>query len=170
MANIITSFRIVCSVALLFCPVFSPAFYALYLIAGFTDMIDGTVARKTNSVSEFGSKFDTAADFVFVLTCLIKIIPAMEIPKWLYICIGIISVIKVVNVILGYVIQKHFVAVHTIMNKITGGLLFIFPLSLKIIELKYSAIVVCVVAMLAAIQEGYFIRSGKCVEGVNATR
>ena len=50
MANIITGIRIVCSIALLFCPVFSPAFYALYLTAGVSDMIDGTVARKTGTV------------------------------------------------------------------------------------------------------------------------
>lgn len=43
MANIITCIRIVCSIALLFCPVFSSAFYALYIAAGVTDMIDGAV-------------------------------------------------------------------------------------------------------------------------------
>ncbi len=45
MANCITCVRIVCGIALLFCPVFSPAFYALYLIAGVSDMADGAVAR-----------------------------------------------------------------------------------------------------------------------------
>ena len=37
MANIITGIRIVCSIVLLFCPVFSPAFYTLYIIAGVSD-------------------------------------------------------------------------------------------------------------------------------------
>ena len=64
MANIITGFRVLISIALLFCPVFSPVFYVLYLIAGLADMIDGTIARRTNTVSEFGARFDTAADFV----------------------------------------------------------------------------------------------------------
>ena len=45
-ANLITGTRILCSIALLFCPAFSPLFFALYIIAGLTDMIDGTVARK----------------------------------------------------------------------------------------------------------------------------
>ena len=54
MANIITGIRIVLSVALLFCPALSPMFYALYIAAGFSDMIDGAVARKTGTVSEFG--------------------------------------------------------------------------------------------------------------------
>ena len=67
MANIITGFRVLISIALLFCPVFSPVFYILYLIGGLSDMIDGTIARKMNTVTEFGARFDTAADFVFVV-------------------------------------------------------------------------------------------------------
>ena len=85
MANVITGLRILVSAALLFCPVFSPIFYAMYLIAGLSDMADGIVARKTNSVSEFGSRFDSIADFVFVAVCLIKILPVMDIPIWLYV-------------------------------------------------------------------------------------
>ena len=53
-ANIITGFRIVFSAALLFCPVFSPVFYILYSAAGITDMIDGTFARKINTISKSG--------------------------------------------------------------------------------------------------------------------
>ena len=44
------------------------------------DVGDGIIARKTNSVSEFGSRFDSIADFVFVVVCLIKILPVMDIP------------------------------------------------------------------------------------------
>ena len=62
MANILTSCRILCSIPLLIFPAFSPWFYAIYLISGFTDMIDGAIARKTNTVSEFGSKLDTVAE------------------------------------------------------------------------------------------------------------
>lgn len=61
MANLITVIRILCSVALLFCAALSPWFYALYIIGGVSDMVDGWVARKTNTVSEFGSKLDTVA-------------------------------------------------------------------------------------------------------------
>ena len=159
MANIITSIRIICSIALLFSPAISPVFYALYIVAGFTDMIDGTVARKTNTASEFGSKLDTVADFVFVVACLIKLLPVMDIPVWLYAWIGIISLIKIINAISGYVVQKKFVAIHTVMNKVTGALLFILPLTLSNIDLKYSSIVVCVVATVAAVQEGHYIRT-----------
>ena len=90
MANAITGLRILVSMGLLFSPVFSPIFYGLYLVAGLSDMADGIIARKTNSVSEFGSRFDSIADFVFVAVCLIKILPVMDIPIWLYVWTAVI--------------------------------------------------------------------------------
>ena len=159
MANIITGIRIILSIALLFCPALSPVFYALYIVAGVTDMVDGVVARKTNTVSEFGSKLDTVADIIFVVICLIKLLPVIYVPVWLYVWIGIIAIIKVTNIIMGYLKQKGFVSVHSIINKVTGGLLFVFPLTLVFIDIKYSAAVICVVATIAAVNEGYLILS-----------
>lgn len=160
-ANIITGFRVLISIALLFCPVFSPVFYVLYLIAGLSDMIDGTIARRMNTVSEFDARFDTAADFVFVVVCLIKFLPVISIPAWLYVWIVLIALIKIIIIISGYVVQKKLVAVHSVMNKMTGVLLFILPLTFLIVPLKYLAIPVCAVATFAAVQEGHFIRTGR---------
>ena len=161
MANAITIFRMVASIVLLFCPVFSPAFSACYLMAGVSDMLDGFVARKTNSSSRFGARLDTIADFVFVGVCLIKLLPVLSIPSWLYGWIGIIALIKVVSIISGFAVQKKFVAVHSVMNKATGALLFLLTLTIPVLPLKYSAIVVCALATVAAIQEGHLIRTGE---------
>ena len=158
LANTITLFRIAVSIVLLFCPVFSPAFSALYIAAGLSDMLDGFAARKTDTVSKLGARLDTMADFVFVVVCLIKLLPILRIPAWLYAWIGIIALIKVVNIISGFAVQKRFVAVHSVMNKATGALLFLLPLTLPAVPLKYTAIVVCAAATFAAIQEGHFIR------------
>ena len=138
MANIITGIRIICSIALVFFPAFSPAFYTLYIVAGISDMIDGVVARKMGTVSEFGTKLDTAADFILVVVCLIKLIPIIHVPKWLIIWIIIIAVIKAINLISGYVTRIEIVVLHTVMNKVTGILLFVLPLTLTFIDLKYS--------------------------------
>ena len=159
MANLITGIRILCSIALLFFPAFSPAFYILYIVAGVSDMIDGTVARKTGTVSEFGSKLDTVADFVLVCCCLIKLLPVVDLPTWLIIWIIVIAVIKAINLISGFVMRKEFVAVHTVMNKVTGVLLFVLPLTLSVVDLRISGAVVCAVATFAAIQEGHLIRT-----------
>ena len=164
MANVITIVRILCSIAILFCPVFSVAFYSLYIIAGLSDMIDGWVARRTNTVSEMGAKLDTIADFVFVAVCLVKLLPIMDIPTWLYVWIGVIALIKVINIVSGHVVQKQFVAVHSVMNKVTGVLLFLLPLTFSFIDFRYSAAVVCIIATFAAVQEGHFIRTRKLKE------
>ena len=160
MANIITAFRIICSIALLFCPVFSPAFYVLYITAGVSDMTDGAVARKTGKASGFGAKFDTAADLVLVAVCMMKMIPALHIPVWLVVWIIVIAAIKAVNLISGYVLRKKLVVLHTLMNKVTGILLFALPLTFSFIDLKYSGALVSAAATFAAIQEGHFIRTG----------
>ena len=55
-ANIITASRIVFSLPLFFIPLSSVWFYVLYLLCGFSDMIDGTIARTTGAVSEFGAR------------------------------------------------------------------------------------------------------------------
>ena len=158
-ANVITIFRIAASIVLLFCPVFSPAFYVFYIAAGLSDMLDGFVARKTDTVSKLGARLDTIADFMFVVVCLIKLFPILSIPAWLYIWIGIIALIKVVNIISGFIVQKRFVTVHSVMNKATGALLFLLPLTISTVPVKTSVIVVCAAATFAAIQEGHFIRT-----------
>ncbi|MGI6021348.1 MAG: CDP-alcohol phosphatidyltransferase family protein [Lachnospiraceae bacterium] len=161
MANVITTLRIILSFALLFFSPLSVPFYVLYITAGITDMLDGTIARKTNTVSRTGAALDTIADFVFVLVCLIKLLPVLDIEKWMLVCIGIIAMIKVINIVSGFVVQKRFVTVHSVMNRITGILLFALPLSFGIIGLRVSVSVVCAVAAFAAVQEGHFIRTGK---------
>ena len=161
MANIITTFRILLSIALWFFPAFSPAFYVLYIAGGISDMIDGAVARKTGTVSKLGSRLDTIADIVFTAVCLIKLLPILNIPIWLYIWIAVIAFIKAANIAAGYIRQKEFISVHSAMNKVTGGLLFVFPLTLTWIDLRYSAAVVCAVATTAAVYEGYLIYTGR---------
>ncbi len=161
MANIVTSCRILCSIWMLFSPTFSVLFYIMYLFCGLTDMVDGTIARETNTDSKFGARLDTIADFIFVVASLVKLLPVMHIPRWLWIWILAIAIIKIINVISGFICKKRFIVEHTIMNKITGLLLFLLPLTLFFIELKYSAIVVCTVATFSAIQEGHFVRIGR---------
>ena len=162
MANILTGFRLFGSVLLVFLPTFSLGFYVNYLLCGFTDMIDGTVARMTGSASRFGEKLDTAADIVFVAAALVKFLPHLPIPLWLWIWGGGIAVIRISNILLGYVFRKQFAALHTILNKVTGLLLFLLPLTGAAVDFRYSSIAVCAVATAAAIQEGIYIVKKEC--------
>ncbi|MBR5305348.1 MAG: CDP-alcohol phosphatidyltransferase family protein [Oscillospiraceae bacterium] len=161
MANIITASRILGSICLLFCPAFSAVFYTVYLFCGITDMVDGTIARKTNSVSETGARLDTVADIVFVAVCFAKILPLMQLPFWLWLWIVAVAVIKTANIVWGSVRSKKLVSVHTLLNKTTGFLLFLFPLTLNAIEPIYSAVILCCLATVSAISELHYTRTGK---------
>jgi CDP-diacylglycerol--glycerol-3-phosphate 3-phosphatidyltransferase len=54
-------------------------------------------------------------------------------------------------------LKKQFLSLHTIMNKVTGLLLFLLPLTVSFVKLQYSAIAACSIATLAAIQEGFYV-------------
>ena len=154
-ANIITGSRIALSLPLLFIPLTSAWFYALYLLGGLSDMVDGTVARMTNSASEFGARLDTVSDFVFMTVALIKFVPHLHIPVCLWIWIGAIAMMKLGNAVWGFVRTKKLISPHTVLNKVTGLLLFLLPMTISFIELTYTLPFVCAVATAAAIHEVY---------------
>ena len=162
-ANIITTSRIISSICLLLCPVFSISFYIIYLYCGITDMADGAIARRTKSDSKLGAILDTIADSVFGAVCFVKILPTMQFPVWLWIWIVIIAIIKIGNIVWRLICNKKLISLHTILNKATGFLLFLFPLTLGFIEPVYSSAAVCLIATLSAIDEMWHIRMGNKV-------
>ena len=158
--NIITLSRIPMAVALPFVQSSPAIFWTLYLLCGLSDILDGAVARLTGTVSRPGERLDTLADIVFVAVWMVLFIPAINVGRWLWIWIGIIAFIKVVNVISGLAMKKGFVAKHTPANKATGILLFLLPMIVlwEVIKVPYI-ILVSLLATFAAVQEGHLIRT-----------
>ena len=160
-ASIITGSRIIFSLPLLFLPFPSAEFYILYLFCGLSDMIDGAVARATGTVSKFGARLDTAADLAFMLVCFIKLLPVVHIPLWLWVWIIIIAIIKIFNIAQGFIRTKKLISIHSVLNKATGFLLFLLPLSFPFVEATYSVAAICAIATIAAADELYLILRGK---------
>ena len=158
--NIITLSRIPMAVALPFVQSSPAVFWTLYLLCGFSDVLDGAVARSTGTVSRLGERLDTIADIIFVAMWMLLFIPAIDVGRWLWIWTGVIALIKVVNVISGLAMKKGFVAKHTPANKATGILLFLLPMVIlwEVIKVPYI-VLVCLLATFAAIQEGHLIRT-----------
>lgn len=67
MANIITLIRIGLAISLLFIKKYSLLFLIVYSICGFTDILDGYIARKTKTESNLGAKLDTVSDLLFFI-------------------------------------------------------------------------------------------------------
>ena len=111
-------------------------------------------------MSRLGERLDTLADIVFVAVWMVLFIPAINVGRWLWIWTGVIALIKVVNIISGFVMKKGFVAKHTLANKASGILLFLLPIILlwEVIKVPYI-ILVSLLATFAAVQEGHLIRT-----------
>ena len=124
-------------------------------------MVDGTIARKTNTVSEFGARLDTAADLLFTAVALLKILPVIQRQAWLLIWIVTIAVIKLFNLTWGFLRRKKIPYLHTIANKFTGPCLFLLPLTMPFADMRLTTPVVCIIATVAAVQEGYYIRNDR---------
>lgn len=65
-----------------------------------------------------------------------------------------------ISIVFGFVKRIEFVVVHTVMNKVTGIALFLLPLTLSFVDLKYSGFLFCALATFAAVQECHLIRTG----------
>lgn len=164
MANTITCIRIVCALALIFCPVFSARFFVLYIIGGISDVLDGIAARRLGKETRFGAQLDMIADAVFFVIVIIKAVLPFRFPIWILIWFACIAVIKCINVIIGLIRYKRIISEHTVMNKICGVLLFLFPLCIGQLPrraVEALVILICCAATFAVVQEGYYIRTGK---------
>ena len=157
--NIITLFRIAGALGLLLCDRAGVVFWIIYGLCGFSDIVDGWLARKLHAETKAGAVLDSVADICFVACCAWKLLPILELPQWLWLWAGVIVVIKVVNQLSALVIYRRCCFPHTIANKATGFLLFIaVPMHFwSIIPLA----IVAAIATFAAIQEGLFIRTNK---------
>ena len=159
--NLLSMSRIVLCLPLLLVDVMTVPFWTLYLIAGTTDMLDGFLARRWDVESKFGARLDSLADFVFVLAVGYKLFPWLKLPATLWMMIGLIALVKVINAISSYMIKHRIEYLHTTANKLTGFLLFI---GVMIIGQSYFvpvAWMISCIALFAAIQEGHLIHSNQ---------
>ena len=157
--HILSASRIVICLPLLLVDAMTVPFWVLYVIAGTTDMLDGFLARRWGVESKFGARLDSMADFVFVLTVGYKLFPYLKLPTALWMMIGLIALVKIVNAVSAYIIRHKIVFLHTKANKLTGFLLFVGMMAIGQSYFIPVAWVVACIALFAAIQEGHFIRS-----------
>ena len=150
--NILSSLRIVGAVALLMCDVAGTTFMTLYALCGISDIADGWLSRKMKCVTRTGALLDSLADICFVACCAWKLLPILELPKWLWLWAGAIVAIKVVNQISALVMYGRCCFPHTLANKWAGFLLFIaVPMTFwSVVPIT----IVASVATFAAVHEG----------------
>ena len=153
--NCITGLRIVGTAALLFIEPLSAAFYIVYTFSGFSDLLDGWIARATNTTSELGSRLDSIADLLLYAVMIIRVFPELwkRLAVWIWYVLALVLVLRLVSY--GYVaIRYHrFSAMHTYGNKVTGLLAFLVPYFLLLKNATPACGVVVIVALLSTVEE-----------------
>lgn len=102
----------------------------LLVVAGFTDYLDGYLARRWNQITRLGQLLDPIADRLYILATLIGLLVRGIIPWWLVALLVSRDVIMAVVLALLKRVGVTGLPVHFIGKAATFNLLYAFPLLL----------------------------------------
>lgn len=151
--NAVTVVRIVLSLILLFITPLTSLFFIIYIICGLSDVLDGYLARRIKAVTQIGAVLDSIADFVFIGVLLIIFVPLIKMPLGILTWIIVIAFVRLMSLIVGFYKYHTFAFLHTYANKITGILLFCFPLLYNNFGIIITACIICFAASFSAVEE-----------------
>lgn len=134
----------------------------IFIIASFTDLLDGKIARKYNLVTNFGKFMDPLADKLLVCSGLICFVGLGQLPAWFVIIIisreFIISGFRLVASDNGVVIAaSYWGKFKTVSQMIMSVLLIVNIPALSILTTIFSviALVLTVVSLIDYIAKNY---------------
>jgi CDP-diacylglycerol--glycerol-3-phosphate 3-phosphatidyltransferase len=157
-------------------PISNLIILAIFLIASFTDYLDGYIARKYNLITDFGKFLDPIADKLLVITALIMLVEFGMIPGWIPIIIlareFMVSGIRMLAAGKGNVIAASMLGkIKTVSQMIAITLAFIDPnpffafsrgnLYGSLLILNIFTYITLMISVIATIWSGadYFIKS-----------
>lgn len=127
--NILTALRMLGAVLLLLTKPLTLPFYLLHIFCGLTDALDGAFARALHASSRLGAQLDSIADLMFYGVMMGKLMPILieRMPSSVWWLVGAAVFIRLCAYGVAAVTQHRFSALHTILNKLTGLLVFLVP-------------------------------------------
>ncbi|MGN0687033.1 MAG: CDP-alcohol phosphatidyltransferase family protein [Oscillospiraceae bacterium] len=154
-ANCITLLRIVGTVLVMFFKPLGLPFLVVYTFTGLTDVLDGWIARRTGTASEFGAKLDSVADLLFYAAMLIKLCPLLlpRLPAQLWWAAGGVLAVRICSYCTAALKFHRFASLHTYLNKLTGAAVFLLPYSILPDCAAAYCTAACAAALLASVEE-----------------
>lgn len=128
-ANLITLFRIAAAAALVFVPPYSGPFWLCYLGGGFSDLLDGAVARLLKQQSPAGAKLDSIADLIWVSALLFSMLGSIRLPSWLWQWMVCIALLRIAGYGIGFYRYRTFSPSIPMPTRLRGCSFFCFRCS-----------------------------------------
>ncbi|MBQ2238668.1 MAG: CDP-diacylglycerol--glycerol-3-phosphate 3-phosphatidyltransferase [Lachnospiraceae bacterium] len=136
---------------------------AIFIIASFTDMLDGKIARKYNLITNFGKFMDPLADKLLVSAALIALIPLGKIPAWIVIVIisreFIISGFRLIASDNGIVIAASYWGKIKTVTQMVMIVLLIADFSNSIIDVLETVFIYLALALTVISLADYLIKN-----------
>lgn len=153
--NLLTVFR------LFLIPIFVIVFFSnitnsllwptfIFLLAGFTDILDGYIARKFKIVTKWGTAMDPLADKLMLLTVLCCLVIKQYIPLWILIVVATKDIFMIISATFLY--KEDGVIPANIFGKLSTLLFYISIFTLafnKVLGsyILYAAVVSTLIAL-----------------------
>ena len=166
--SILTALRMLGAVLLLLTKPLTLPFYLLHIFCGLTDALDGAFARALHASSRLGAQLDSIADLMFYGVMMGKLMPILleRMPSSLWWIVGAAVFIRLCAYGVAAATQHRFSALHTILNKLTGLLVFLIPGMLALPAAVPLCHGVAVMALISSAHELWLhIRAARTAKG-----
>src|SRR3989454_10539849 len=126
----------------------------IFLVAAFTDWLDGHVARSTNQITRLGQLLDPIADKLLVTAALVSLVGRQQVPAWMVVII--IGRELAVTGLRAMAADQHIIIAADVFGKYKMVCFFIaallLMLNLPILDLP--GIIILVVGMILSVVSG----------------
>ena len=152
LANIISASRILAAIGLYFFSSVSGGFLALYSFCALTDLIDGPIARKTQSESAIGGTLDTVGDLATYIAMGKIMIQQKLVPWWIIVWYATAGAATLASGLIAQAKHGRYLLCHSLFGKIMGGSMFLMPFAILVIDSLVYLVICCIIASITAVE------------------
>lgn len=138
--------------------------FALFLLAGLTDAIDGFLAKRLNMVSNLGAHLDPLADKVLIVSIYVALGITEAVPRWLVILVVSRDIMIIGGLMLAWFLGKPMKVKPVLVSKLNTLAQIVFAclvLGALAFRLKFDIaeeIVMGAITVLTLASVGFYVR------------
>lgn len=135
---------------------------AVFLVAGFTDLLDGYLARRWQKITTVGMLLDPIADKLLISAALIALVQVQMVPAWMVIVVlgreFAVTGLRSIAAAEGFTIQASELGKWKMVSQILAVVLLILSIHNRWLHAPALAVMWCMVVFALVAGTQYFLR------------